>query len=776
VNLEEKIYVLNGAYGTFCRARGWLKGIHLAELNLKNPQAVSELYSSYERAGCDIITTNTFQANRLRLRTLGLEAHFEKINEEALRLAKETNCIVAGGIGPTGEYLAPLGDLSFDRAYEIFAEQASLLKGADLILIETFTDIKEAKAAVIAAKETLDVPIICTMAFEEGGRTATGTDVETAISILTSAGTSIIGANCGVSLEEMYEIAKIFSEKSTLPLLIKPNAGIPKIVDGEAVFSETPQRMAMFAKKFAELGVNIIGGCCGNTPEHMKEVSSAVAGITPVKRSLYPKTTLSSRTKTIEIGEDLVIVGERINPTGKEDLKSELKEGKTSLIRKEALAQVKEGAHLLDVNVSIPSIDAVALLPKAINAVQSAVGAPISIDTPNTEALEAALKQSDGKPLINSTTGEREKMEIVFSLAKKYGAAVIGLTLDERGLPKTAGERVEIAKKIIDFGSKYIPKEDIIIDCLVRTTGAEQEQAIETLNALKEIEQLGVKTILGVSNVSHGLPNRPLLNATFLEMAKVAGLDVAIYNPHHLSVEPDELARKVLLNEDKGALEYIKANVHIEEKEPVTKELSLEDELKNAILEGDDENIVGLVEKALRSKGPMEINALLVSAMDVVGRKFKNNEYFLPQVMLSASAMKNAFSRLKNEIKQAGGSTLGKILFATVKNDVHDIGKNIVTALFEANNFEVIDLGADVPSEEITAAVFKNSPDLLCLSSLMTTTIVEIPKVIAELKKNDIDISVLIGGAVVTGEYAEEVGAHYAKDAVDAVELAKSLI
>jgi len=472
----------------------------------------------------------------------------------------------------------------------------------------------------------------------------------------------------------------------------------------------------------------------------------------------------------------MTIIGERINPSGRQDIQEELKQGKTYLIRKEAVEQVKEGAHLLDINVSVPSTNNSVLLKKATASIQNVVDAPLVIDTPDLEALEAALKAVAGKPLINSTTGEQEKMKKVFSLAKKYGAAVIGLTLDEHGLPKNAAERVEIAKKIIDFGSKYIPKEDILIDCLVRTVAAEQEQAIETINAVKEVKKLGVKTVLGVSNVSHGLPNRPVLNATFLKIAREAGLDAAIYNPAQLHIKPDELARRVLLNQDKGAVEYIKANVGIEEPEFVKKELSVEDALKNAILEGDDENILDFVENALRSKKPMEINDILVSAMEVVGKKFKSKEYFLPQVMLSASAMRKAFARLKQEIKTGEGKSAGKIVFATVKNDVHDIGKNIVIALLEANNFDVIDLGADVPQEKIVEAVKENKPDLLCLSTLMTTTIVEAPGVIAELKKEGINIPVMVGGAVVTEEYTDEMGARYAKDGINAVELAKSLL
>lgn len=775
MNFGDTVYVLNGSYGTYCESRGWLKEMHLAELNIKNPEAVAELYKSYKDAGCDIITTNTFQGNRLRLRELGLVGHFEEINKEAVRLAKESGCIVAGGIGPTGKYLEPLGELSFDQAYNTFAEQVALLDGVDLVLIETFTDIKEAKAAVIAAKETLDVPVVCTLAFEEGGRTAAGTDVRTAISVLSAAGASVVGANCGVSLEEMEKIAEIFAKESPLPFSIKPNAGMPKIVDGKSVFEETPERMAVYAKKFIGTGAVIIGGCCGTTPEHLRAIAGAVKGARPVQREVGRKTLLSSRACTVEIEKELVIIGERINPTGKRGLATELSEEKIGVVRKEANNQAEEGAQMIDVNVSAPGVDGIVMLPAAVGAVQGTVNAPISIDTTDVEALEAALKMSDGKPLINSTTGEQERMEQVFGLAKRYGAAVIGLAMDERGLPKTAEDRVEIAKRIVEVGSKYIPKEDILIDCLARTVAAEQGQALETLKALKEVKKLGVKTVLGVSNVSHGLPNRPLLNATFLEMALEAGLDAVIYNPMQLGIKPSEAARKVIVGEDKNAVEYIRENTgHVEEES--SGELTIEEELRNAVLHGYEENIAGLVEQALGSKKPIEVNATLVSAMEEVGRKFKNGKYFLPQVMLSASAMKKAFARLKEEIKTEEGKARGKIIFATVKGDVHDIGKNIVIALLEANNFEVIDLGADVPPEIIVEVAAEHTPGLIGLSALMTTTMTGIPGVIAGLKKNGVNIPVMIGGAVVTEEYAREVGAHYAGDAIAAVELVKTLL
>ena len=748
--------------------------MHLAELNIKNPDAVLELYKAYEQAGCDIITTNTFQGNRLRVKELGLEEHFEQINKEAVRLAKQTNCLVAGGIGPSGKYLQPLGELNFDTAYENFKEQIALLEGVDLILIETFTDLREAKAAAIAAKETLNVPIICTMAFEPGGRTITGTDVETAISVLTSAGASVVGANCGVSLEEMQKIAERFAKKSKLPFSIKPNAGMPKIVDGKSVFNETPETIAEFAKKMVSAGASIVGGCCGTSPEHLKAVAEAVKDSKPLERNISNPATLSSRTKTIEL-DNFTIIGERINPSNRKNLKDELTSGKTNIVRREALSQVREGANVLDVNASIVGADT-NLLSKVIETVQNTTDAPLCIDTPDLEALELALKKSDGKPLINSTTGEPEKMEKVFALAKKYGASVIGLTIDENGMPKTAEERFEITKKIVEFGSKFIPKEDILIVCLTRTVSAEQNQAVETLKAVKMVNELGVKTILGVSNISHGLPNRPLLNASFLKLAKENGLNAVIYNPTQLSIEPTELAEKVLTGEDAGVSEYIKANADFKEVEEKPAELSIEERLHWDVIEGNDEDIIPAVETALSSgMDSMKISDKLIASLREIGTKFNTGEVFLPQVMMSAAAMKKALARLKQELK-GESSEKGTILFATVKNDVHDIGKSIVIALLEANNYKVIDLGVDVDANIIVEKAKETNPDVIALSALMTTTVTNMPEVIKALKTSNISAPVMIGGAVVTEDYAEQIGATYSKDAVGAVELLSKLL
>ncbi|MBU1704030.1 MAG: dihydropteroate synthase, partial [Nanoarchaeota archaeon] len=649
-----------------------------------------------------------------------------------------------------------LGDITFDEAYCIFSEQVKGLQEADVIIISTISDIKVLKAAILAAKDNCKLPIISSMTFQ-GKRTSTGTDVETYTVIADAMGADIIGVNCSEGPEGLLDVVSTIAANTDKPIIVQPNAGMPSM-DGQ--YKQTAKDFASFAEKFLALGVNIIGGCCGTTPEHIKAVSQKVKGKSPAVRKYAPKTRLCSRLKTVTIGGKTLVVGERINPTGKKAFQEELNQGKTSYIRDHAIKQVSEGAAFLDINVGVAGGDEKESLPKAVSVVQSLVDSPIVIDTSNFEALELALKKSDGKPLINSVNGGEKSLKAVLPLAKRYGAAIIALALDEEGIPKTAEKRIEIAQRIIDEALKLgVKREDIIVDSLVLTVATNPENETIILDAVKEIKKLGYKTILGVSNISHGLPNRSEINSKFLTKASKAGLDLAILNP------TDNI---LMENTD---IEVFKAK-----KVEIDKDLPIEKRLYLAILYGDQDNIISMVDEGLRSLKAMQINNILVDALSEVGKKFNSQEYFLPQVLGSAEAMKRAFSRLKEEFSKEGGKPRGKVLFATVENDIHDIGKNIVITLLESHNYKVIDLGVNVAKEKIIEAVKNEKPDILCLSALMTTTAIEMEKVIKELRKDGINIPVLLGGAVITEEFTSQIKGKYAKDALSAVKKVNELI
>jgi len=780
--LRNSVIVADGGTGTELIRQGAPPGVIGESLNLSHPDIVTAMHKSYFEAGSTFAKTNTFSSNRIKLGKYGLLDKFKEINEAAVKLAREAepDAFINASLGPLDDNVEPVGKLTFDQVYDEYYEWAKTVKKADTISIETMADIKLFKAACTGVRAACpDKPILGVMTFSSDGNTIFGSDPMSVLTVYKALDVDIIGTMCSITPPLIMKVIQVFANHSNRPIAVWPNAGIPDITTGRTIYTTTPQDLAFYGKRYVELGANIIGGCCGTSPEHIAELARRLKGLKPKPRQrIYHGTLLSSRSKTVSIHDGVAIVGERINPSGREDLQEELKQGKTLLVRKEALAQVREGANVLDVNTSIVGIDNKEILTKAIDAVQNTTSVPICIDTPDLEALEAALKKSDGKPLINSTTGERNKMEKVFALAKKYGAAVIGLTIDERGMPKTAEERFEIANKIVEFGSNYIQKHDILIDCLTRTVSAEQGQAMETLKAVKRIkEELGVRTILGISNISHGLPNRPLLNATFLKMAKGHGLDVAIYNPRHLTVSPSDAAEKVLTGVDANASEYIKAQVDFKEVDEKPKELTIDKRLEWDIVEGNDEDIVPAVEMALSSGiTDMEIGDKLIVALRIVGEKFNNGEVFLPQVMLAASAMKKAFGRLKQELKAGEGTEKGTVLFATVKDDVHDLGKSIVISMLEANNYKVVDLGVDIDASVIVKKAKEIKPDVIALSTLMTTTVVNVPKVIEELKNNNINTPVMVGGAVVTDGYAEGIGATYSKDAIGAVDLISKLL
>ncbi|MBU0980347.1 MAG: homocysteine S-methyltransferase family protein [Nanoarchaeota archaeon] len=746
--LRELVLVLDGAMGTRL-----MRKCNEA-LNLSKPETIASIHKGYADAGAGIILTNTYGASRLKLGQHGLGEKTIEINKAAVTLARQAapKALIAGDIGPLGRFIEPLGELTFDQAYEAFSEQAKALKEADMLMIETISDIKILKAAIIAARDNFPGPILVSMTFQEG-RTSTGTDIETYVAIAEAFDIDAIGINCSDGPEGMLKDAATLAKSTSKPIFVKPNAGLPKIVDGKTVYTLSPEDFAAYAEKFHSLGINIMGGCCGTDQKHIKALADALKHKKPVERTIKPVTKLCSRLKTVEIKSPTLIVGERINPTNKKAFQDELKTNKTGFIREQALAQVSQGAALLDINVSVPGLDETANLRMAMKTVQSLVDAPLLIDSSDEKAVEAALKESDGRPMINSVNAKNLDM---LKLAKRYGASVVVLPLD-KDVPESLRARIEIVGKIINEAlAKGLRKEDIILDPLVMTLATHPGIDQVLLDAVKEFRRMGFKTIMGVSNISHGLPERPGINSKFLTKAIEAGLDLAIIDPS------DNIVQE---NTD---IELFKVAI------PRKRADTVEGKLIEAILFG-DEGITGLVESALEQMTALKVNDILIEAMHEVGKRFKRKEYYLPQVLASAKAMKKAFSVLKPRLKSEGSRDKGTVVFATVENDIHDIGKNIVIALLESHSYKVIDLGTSVPKQDIIDAVMKNRPDILCLSALMTTTALEMEKVISELRNKNVKIPVLVGGAVITEEYSHKIHANYSKDALSAVKKVNEL-
>lgn len=794
--MAQRPLVFDGATGTMLQKLGLKPGGCPDELCLKDPGLVKKVHTAYIEAGSDIVTTNTFGANRAKLNEYDLGSKLREINIAAAKCAREAagdNRFVAGGLGPTGRFAEPVGDMSFDEALAIFSEQALALKegGADLIIIETMMDIREMKAAIMGARTT-GLPVVATMTFDETMRTVLGTPPESFAIMAEALGAACIGANCSLGIEGIYKALAAMSKVCSIPLIAQPNAGIPVLKGTETVFPASPEEMAAYVPKLVEAGVKVLGGCCGTTPEHIKKMGSAFRAL----KTAGPRkgfTALSSRTSFTLFGGIYapIIVGERINPTGRKVLAQEIKEGKTTGIRNEARQQEAAGASALDVNVGVPGIDEVAAMGRAVFAVNGNSKLPIVIDSSNPDAVLAGLKAVDGKPLINSISGEEKKLASILPLAVEYGAAVLGLALDDDGIPDTAEGRLKVAEKMLERALKAgLRKEDLVVDCLAMTVSAAPESAKETLRAIRLVkEKLGLSTVLGVSNISFGLPAREVINANFLTMALEAGLDAAIINPNNKAMMDAFHASLVLLNKDQRAERYIKRHQAMTEAEapktaaaPVTAVAApagIAGRLKKAVIEGDEENMVKLVEEALKDGWePIRIsNEALVPGLEEVGRLFASNRYYLPQVMLSAETMKKAFERLKKELQGRKGPSLGKVLLATVEGDIHDIGKNIVATLLENHGFEVIDLGKNVPADRIVEEAEKQKVDIVGLSALMTTTVLEMDTVIKRLKDKGIKALTIVGGAVVTQEFSDKIGAdQYGGDALSAIEKIKRML
>ena len=787
------IQIFDGAMGTMLQNAGMKTGDCPEYLNITNPKMVQDVHRAYFEAGSDIIETNTFGASRIKLAEYNLADKVAEINTAAVqnvKIATAGKAKVAGSMGPTGGFIKPLGELDFDEVYQNYYEQAKALAtaGADYILIETCIEIQEMRAALLAAKDACDLPVICQLSFSEDGRTVTGTDPQSAAIILSAMGADVIGANCSLGPEQLVPIVKELAENCSCPISIQPNAGMPHLVDGKTVFPMTPEDFGKWAPELVKAGATFIGGCCGTTPAHIKAIKEALKGVVePVRKEPSNDLALASRSKTVFIGKDLPtrLIGERINPTGRKKLAAEIKNGSFISVKREAIEQEQAGAQILDVNMGVAGIDQAEAMKKAVMEISQLVNIPLAIDTSDAKALEAGLKAYPGRALINSVSAEPDRLKYFIPLAKRYGAAILCLPLSEEGIPKTGKERLVVVQKIIDEAKKYGLKDnDFLLDALVMTIATDKDACNEVLNTLRLYRKyIGAPSTMGLSNISFGLPNRPLINSTFFAMCLAAGLDAPIMNPYDDSMQNALSAASALLGKDPSGRDYSIShsgqNIPVAKAKTVASTGDIIEDIKNAIISGEKEAIADMVEKALNDGyKPNEItDKALSAAMNVVGKDFGAKKIFLPQVMLSAEAMREAFIKIKERIPADSMSDKGKIVIATVKGDIHDLGKNIVAALLENNGYRVIDLGKDVDKEDIIKAAKENNADMIGLCSLMTTTITQIDEVIEELKNSDFKTKVMIGGAVVTSEYADKVGADaYASDGVEAVELAKKLI
>lgn len=783
-HLKSGFVIFDGAMGTMLQKAGLNTGELPEILNIRDKNKIIGIHKKYLEAGAMVITTNTFGANEIKLKTSGFTV--EEVIDAAVSDAREAiaggDAYVALDIGPIGELLKPMGTLSFERAYEIFKRQVvqGVKSGVDLILIETMTDLYESKAAILAAKENSGLPVFFTMSFEQGGRTFTGCSAEAMLLVAEGLGVDAVGINCSLGPLEMEPIVNKIIDFANIPVMIQPNAGIPCVCGGHTVYKVTPEEFAASMRKFAERGARILGGCCGTTDDHIKALSSAVEGLEAKPAAAKEISAVCTPTKVVAV-DGVRIIGERINPTGKRLFKEALKNNDLDYIIREAVAQVEAGADILDVNVGLPGIDEASVMANVIEEIQSILDVPLQIDSSNPDVIEKALRIYNGKAIVNSVNGEDNILDAVLPVVKKYGAAVVGLTLDSNGIPSSAEERVKIAEKIVKKAEEYgIKRSNIYIDCLTLTAAAQQKEVRETVKALAMVkERLGVKTVLGVSNVSFGLPERGLINRTFLSAALCGGLDLPILNPLDKAMMDVVNAFKVLWNEDVNCENYVR--LYSGEQGSVPKPQEKKEQSMFHIIERGLRDEAG--EKTLellKSNNPLDIiNNQIIPALDHVGERYEKGEIFLPQLIQSAETVKAAFVVLKEKIEVNPQSHAGaeKIILATVKGDVHDIGKNIVKVLLESYGFEVIDLGKDVPKERVVEEALKSGVKLIGLSALMTTTVANMEETIAYVKENCPHCRVMAGGAVLNEGYAKSIGAdYYGRDAKESVSIAQKLL
>lgn len=776
---ENDFIIFDGAMGTQLQAKGLKTGECPEVLSITHPEIVRDIHKSYIDAGSMVVYSNTFGANSYKLAESGYTV--EEVVKASVKVAKEatagTSALAALDIGPIGQLMEPTGSMSFDQAYEIYKEVILAGADADLIVFETMTDLAELKAGVLAAKENSSKPIVCTMTFEENMRTFTGCSVSSMALTLEGLGVDAMGVNCSLGPVQLRGVVEELTKWTTLPIIVKPNAGLPDPATGK--YDLPPEGFATdMVNGIVPLGATILGGCCGTTPEYIRQLSLALKNAKPYKRSTVVPSAVCSQSRTVVINQPRII-GERINPTGKKLFKEALRNNNLDYILTQGIEQINAGAEILDVNVGLPEIDEEQMMIRAIKGLQGVVDVPLQIDSTIPQVLESALRVYSGKPIVNSVNGEEKSLETVLPLVKKYGAAVVGLTLDKDGIPKTAEGRFAIAEKIVKRANALgIKNSDIYIDCLTLTASAEQEGVLETLNALERVKkELGVKTVLGVSNISFGLPNRELVTSTFLTMALQKGLDLPIINPNIDAMTGAVRAYRLLANIDKNSVEFIQAYNNVDTKKPQTekKEISLNYAIENGLkAEG-----AQVTEKLLESHSPMDIiNDYLIPTLDKAGADFETGKIFLPQLIQSATVAQACFDVIKKKLisEDSAPVSKGKIVLATVKGDVHDIGKNIVKVLLENYGYTVIDLGKDVDYEEVVKATVDNNVKLVGLSALMTTTLKSMEETIALLRKN-CDCAVMVGGAVLTPDYAEKIGAdYYSKDAKESVDIAKKVL
>lgn len=777
---RDEFLILDGAMGTMLQKAGMKLGQIPEELNITDRDMVMNIHKQYIAAGSNIIYANTFGANSYKLADskYSVEEIIKAGIDNAKEAGKDSGVYVALDIGPIGQLLEPAGTLKFEEAYEIYKEQVLAGQGADLIVFETMTDLYELKAAVLAAKENSNLPVMVTMTFEANGRTFTGCQVSSMAVTLTGLGVDAIGVNCSLGPKELYPVVEKLTRWTALPIVLKPNAGLPDPITNE--YDMQPEEFAEHMAKFTDIGVKVFGGCCGTNPDYIAALAEVLKKKTPVSRKLIIPPCVCTQSNLVDINQPRII-GERINPTGKKRFKQALQEGDINYILNQGLEQTAAGADILDVNVGLPGIDEKKMMTDTIKALQGVVSVPLQIDSTIPEVIEAGLRVYNGKAIVNSVNGEDEVLDTILPIVKKYGAAVVGLTLDKNGIPKSADDRFAIAKKILNKAILYgIAKEDVYIDCLTLTASAEQEGVMETLKALKRVkEELGLKTVLGVSNISFGLPNRELVNHNFLTMALAYGLDLPIINPNVATMSGAVRAYKLLSNIDENAVAYVEAYGGENEK-TVKSSVAKEDiTLEYAVCSGLKDDAKRITEQLIETTDSMDIiNGMLIPALDKIGEGFEKGKVFLPQLIMSAQVAQVAFDVIKEKIKVNNNENVSKgtIVIATVKGDVHDIGKNIVKVLLENYGYRVIDLGKDVEYQAVVDAVKEHNAGMVGLSALMTTTLKSMKETIECIKNNGLDCKIVVGGAVLTPEYAMEIGAdYYAKDAKESVDIAKKV-
>ena len=794
----------DGGMGTILQEHG-LKAGELPETwNLSHPDEIIALNRSYFEAGCDVVNTNTFGANALKY-----PDNLQEIVQAAVSHAKTArqqagreDAYIALDIGPTGKLLQPMGDLPFERAVELFGETIRIgaKAGADLVLIETMSDSYEAKAAVLAAKENCDLPVLVTLIFDEKGKLLTGGTVDSTVAMLEGLRVDALGVNCGLGPKQMHPIIERLTQISSLPIIVNPNAGLPRSDNGKTVFDIAPAEFSDLMEEIAGMGVQALGGCCGTTPEHLRltiekcrkvpfrppvahmaALRTLIDNHTPSPRHRKPSMSVTSAQTVVDLpcdGHKIAVIGERINPTGKSKFKAALRENNIEYILGEGMAQEDSGAHILDVNVGLPEIDEPVMMERVVTRLQSVIALPLQIDTSDTIAMERGMRLYNGKPMINSVSGKMESMEAVFPLVRKYGGVVVGLALDENGIPSTAEGRIRIAKKIYDTAEKYgIPHEDIVIDGLAMTISSDSGSALVTLETLRRIrDELHGHSILGVSNISFGLPQREIVNSNFFTMAMQSGLSCAIINPNNEAMMRSYRSYLALANLDEQCAGYIAAYGNQPAAAPAAAGGTAMP-LAESIERGLRERAIDAAKEMLQTVPPLEVvNNELIPALDRVGKGFEKGTVFLPQLLMSAEAAKAAFEVVKDAMKGESQQIKGKIILATVKGDIHDIGKNIVKVLLENYAYQVLDLGKDVPPEVIVDTAIKEDVPVVGLSALMTTTVVSMEETIKQLREKKPGTKVVVGGAVLTQEYADSIGADcYAKDAMATVHYADSV-